>query len=299
MNDRSSPTSQPNRPDVPATPAHTPWPPATAANTTGSPSALPSPTGRSISAAQLRGVPIDGISVTERLSVLAHDLNNMLDGTMRQLGIAIMHVHALPQAQRDDLTRRLQSINAALGQMASLIGTVDGGPISGEAGQAGQWVLTIGDAISHACAMFDHRAGQSGISIARDIAPAASAIPSVGLFCILINGIKNAIEALERTRRTGEIIVSARVTIFGSQERIVIEIADDGPGLDRNVQGRDVFAPGVTQRKAGLGLGLAIAKQAAAELGGTVELVTRPVGTGMCLRLVVPLDSLANRSRAA
>ncbi|HEX5329016.1 HAMP domain-containing sensor histidine kinase [Sulfuricurvum sp.] len=68
---------------------------------------------------------------------------------------------------------------------------------------------------------------------------------------------------------------------------IVIEVIDEGCGIDESV---DLFAPFKRQgNKSGVGLGLFLAKSAAEAIGATITLTNREDGIdGSCARLVLP-----------
>jgi signal transduction histidine kinase len=68
--------------------------------------------------------------------------------------------------------------------------------------------------------------------------------------------------------------------------RIVIEVADDGPGVPAAIAER-VFDPLVTARPGGTGLGLALARRIATAHGGTIVLVDA-VGSGATFRIELP-----------
>lgn len=74
-----------------------------------------------------------------------------------------------------------------------------------------------------------------------------------------------------------------------SPEALLVEIADDGPGLSAEAK-RRVFEPFFSTRVGGSGLGLRIAKQTMEEHDGRIELATSHLG-GALLRLVFPLPS--------
>lgn len=86
---------------------------------------------------------------------------------------------------------------------------------------------------------------------------------------------------------------SARVSAFRDGEDAVIEVADDGPGVEE-AELEAVFEPfhrGERSRNretGGAGLGLAVARQAARASGGDVRLINRPEG-GLTARLTLPL----------
>src|SRR5258705_379692 len=75
-------------------------------------------------------------------------------------------------------------------------------------------------------------------------------------------------------------------------ERLLVEVADEGPGVPPEIRAT-LFEPFVTARKkGGTGLGLAVARRFVEDHGGTIELVADPpLGgpTGARFRLVLPL----------
>lgn len=76
--------------------------------------------------------------------------------------------------------------------------------------------------------------------------------------------------------------VSVTLTATSDDRRVVIEVADDGPGVP---DGIDIFARGAGEAGS-TGLGLWLARTIAEAHGGTVELV--PTGVGATFRLVLP-----------
>lgn len=80
--------------------------------------------------------------------------------------------------------------------------------------------------------------------------------------------------------------VTLRARTEGSAD-VVLEVADEGPGLDPEEQSR-VFAPYHTTRGGGTGLGLAIVQAVASDHGGRVEVESRK-GGGATFRLVLPV----------
>jgi two-component system sensor histidine kinase HydH len=98
------------------------------------------------------------------------------------------------------------------------------------------------------------------------------------LLQILTNLIRNAVEA---TGGDGEIQVRAR----REGRHIVIEVEDDGPGLSPAAR-EHLFQPFFTTKTSGTGLGLAVSRRLAAQLGGKLELETaEPHGVRAVLTL--------------
>ena len=71
---------------------------------------------------------------------------------------------------------------------------------------------------------------------------------------VLLNLLKNSIQALERTEK-GKISIHALQT-----ERISIDIADNGPGIPPELQEK-IFIPFFTTKSEGSGIGLSLCKQ--------------------------------------
>lgn len=244
---------------------------------------------------RLKSPPVDPTIVSDRLGELAHEVNNLLDGSMRQVGLVLHRVEAVQGhvAELDDLDRRLKSVLVSMQQMGRLVEQAGNNrvPIGGDIGNS----LSIEEAIEHACAMFEQRAAVHGISITRDVGREARDLPAATLPCVLLNGLKNAIEAMTRRPNPGVITLTARLGQLTGERRLVLEIADEGPGLPLPLLGKDVFGAGVTSKSSGLGIGLGIVKQAVVEVGGQVELVPQVGGVGMVLRAIVPVDRLYAR----
>jgi two-component system, NtrC family, nitrogen regulation sensor histidine kinase NtrY len=96
----------------------------------------------------------------------------------------------------------------------------------------------------------------------------------------LINLVRNAIEAL-RDSHDGRIALSAARDLDG---RIVIQVADNGPGIPAD-QREKVFVPFFTTKRQGSGVGLTLARQIAILHGGTVAISeTRGGGATVSLR---------------
>jgi signal transduction histidine kinase len=84
---------------------------------------------------------------------------------------------------------------------------------------------------------------------------------------------KNAIDAL--AGRGGVVQLSA---VPGAEETVVIRVADNGPGIPREIRSR-VFEPGFSTKKSGWGIGLSLAKRIVEENhGGKLTLASSEQG---------------------
>ena len=82
------------------------------------------------------------------------------------------------------------------------------------------------------------------------------------------NLLKNAIQAIPE-ERDGEI----QINLEDNTEEILIEITDNGVGIETEVQDK-LFVPNFTTKTTGMGLGLAIAKNIIELSGGTITFTT-------------------------
>lgn len=100
---------------------------------------------------------------------------------------------------------------------------------------------------------------------------------------IVLNLVLNAEQALE-PQRGGRITVRT----FGHSRHQVLEVADDGPGISKELRGR-IFEPFFTTKDVGegTGLGLSISHGIAYAHGGSLELCPNPA-RGACFRLMLP-----------
>jgi signal transduction histidine kinase len=98
----------------------------------------------------------------------------------------------------------------------------------------------------------------------------------IQLYRVLVNLLRNAAEAGAH---------GARATAHHASPTVVIEIADDGPGLPEKIRA-ELFRPFAgSTRRGGSGLGLAIARDLMVAHGGGIELVETDSGTTFRLTL--------------
>mgnify|MGYP006294834385 FL=1 len=79
---------------------------------------------------------------------------------------------------------------------------------------------------------------------------------------------------------------SIEVTIAPHRDRVVLAVADSGPGVPSDIRDR-VFDPFFTTKASGSGIGLAIVRRFVEDAGGKVSLEERP-GGGTILRIDFP-----------
>jgi two-component system sensor kinase FixL len=101
---------------------------------------------------------------------------------------------------------------------------------------------------------------------------------------VLLNLIRNAVEAMAGTTASRLAVVAARCG-----ERVEIRVTDNGPGLAPAVRDR-LFQPFVTTKPEGLGVGLSICRAIVEAHGGELTAAS-PAGGGTCFSFTVPCSA--------
>ncbi len=85
---------------------------------------------------------------------------------------------------------------------------------------------------------------------------------------------------------------NVRVRAFRDGEAVVVEVADDGPGIPPEMEGR-VFEPFFTTKEvgSGAGLGLDVARRVVVGHGGDISVETGPEGTRFAVRLPLEIQT--------
>ncbi len=247
--------------------------------------------------------PSSGPETADQLTVLAHDLSNMLDGSMRWLSLAAAAMpEDVQESASDDLTKAREQIGTVLStleRMSSMVNTAMrsksvpiGSPILGVSE-----AMNIAMAIDHAVDVVRPMASASGASIKVRIDPRAGRLPAGPLYTVVLNGLFNAVQSIGSATSVdsldpgGEIEIIARVD--ANREETIIEIHDDGVGLDRKVRNNQAFKHGVSTKEDHSGYGLSMAHQIVEQLEGVITLTQREdrdstARPGATLRVCIP-----------
>ena len=97
---------------------------------------------------------------------------------------------------------------------------------------------------------------------------------------VLINLLQNAFEAFGDKKSDGR--VEVRVEETG--DTVAVTVSDNGPGIPPEIL-QSLFTPFNTSKESGLGLGLVISKDIAADYGGRIEVSSSDAGTRFTVHL--------------
>jgi nitrogen fixation/metabolism regulation signal transduction histidine kinase len=129
-------------------------------------------------------------------------------------------------------------------------------------------------------------------------APLAAAIDRQMLRRVVVNLVRNSVQAIREARASGRVAQLGHVVVsgHGGPDGSSITVEDDGPGVPEEARER-IFDPYFTTKVDGTGLGLAIVKKIVVEHNGSIE-VTRSERLGGA-SFVVKLPSPSSLAIAA
>ena len=205
---------------------------------------------------------------------IAHEINNPLEGMSNYLALAR---EDLLQDKPGDAARRLDSLQEGVRRMTAIVGQV---LAHADPATAPLSPVDVAASLAQTAHFVASRPEFAGIRVVDEL-PAG--LPKVAgrpaLLCqVFLNLMLNACEAQPKG---GEIRLAAR----RDKDRVVIEIADRGPGVPPQDAAR-IFEPFYTTKQSS-GLGLSICHAIVTQHGGTLRLEERP-GGGALFRIDLP-----------
>jgi PAS domain S-box-containing protein len=122
------------------------------------------------------------------------------------------------------------------------------------------------------------------VKLVRDVPskPLIAAVDPLRIQQAVVNLLKNALQATASG--------SVTIRLAGDDQRLMIAVADTGPGMDEEIRSR-AFEPFFTTkpREDGLGLGLVYAKHVIEAHNGTIEVASEP-GRGSTFTILLPIE---------
>ena len=109
---------------------------------------------------------------------------------------------------------------------------------------------------------------------------------------MLVNLLKNAMEAIDELKKSGGLKGPPRIEIraYVRQDFLVLEVQDNGIGIEQKNL-KTIFGAGYTTKREGSGLGLHSAANFVAGSGGKIQPLSDGYGTGTTMRVTLRLNS--------
>jgi nitrogen fixation/metabolism regulation signal transduction histidine kinase len=142
-------------------------------------------------------------------------------------------------------------------------------------------VLSLKDRIREVCDLFSNTENV-GIAFKDDVRDIMILADQVQLTRVLVNLVKNAIQAIPKERKG---IIN--IEIIEKKDWSIVKIMDNGTGISEELQDK-LFQPNFTTKTGGMGLGLAISKRIIEDFKGRIWFETE-VGKGSCFYVELPI----------
>lgn len=139
--------------------------------------------------------------------------------------------------------------------------------------------VSIHETLERVLALLAPQLGAHGIRVDRSVSATNARVAgdSSQLAGLFMNLLINAIDAQPQGGRI--VVATATRGLPGGAPAMTITIADDGPGIPRELRD-EIFRPFVSTKATGTGLGLPVAANTARDHGGSLTLAETPDGIG-------------------
>ena len=192
---------------------------------------------------------------------VAHELNNPMDGILRYINLSI---RAIEKQQFEKPVEYLNECRSGLMRMVRIIGEL----LEFSRGRHLELQFTsIQKILAEAVKAMEPKCTGVDIAVTDDLENTNNKFEGDNLLQVFCNLIKNAADAMEGNG-------ALDVTISGTDEEVVVEFKDTGPGFPAEHAG-SIFEPFFTTKEngAGTGLGLAICKDIIEKYKGRIEAI--------------------------
>jgi len=215
--------------------------------------------------------------VGEMASVVGHDLRNPLAAVSNSL---FLLRHSLGDTVSELQARQFEIAEREIAKAAAILEDLSAYVRPGEP------VINTVDIGTLVTEVLEVAPPREGVDVTLDVPAISLLADRVQLAQVLTNLFTNAYDAMGDGG-------SLRVIARNEGRMAVIEVEDDGPGIDEGLVER-IFEPFYTTKQHGTGLGLAIVRRLVEAHGGSVRL---HVDGGRGTRFVVTLPASTHRAR--
>ena len=241
-------------------------------------------------------------SADESAAQLTHELANLLDGSLRQLALALGELTdraeeaagpGVPAGGETATIHRLEAASSAMVRMAHLLKRWVSMP-GGDAASLYSMNATLGEAVGYVRRLMEPRLVAGGIDLRVELPEEMAGMQAGPIYHVVANGVRNSVEAIVGV--DAALVVERSIDVRFERDveggELRLTVSDTGPGLDAGLA-RDSMGhvrAGATTKASGHGLGLAISRQIVESLGGELVLGNRE-GGGAELRVSWPAGS--------
>lgn len=217
----------------------------------------------------------------EMASGLAHEINQPLYAIGNYAEAALARLENV--AASEELVSSLKSVAEQAARASEIVRRMR---YFARKPSAARSPTDINQVVRNAVRLIAGDAEKEGVQISLRLARNLASVDLDGLQIeqILLNLLRNALEAMRGCNEQGRILVSTRA----AKDGIRIAVRDTGPGVDRH-RFAEIFDPFVTTKPDGLGMGLSICRTLVEAHDGRLWVESRP-GHGATFRFLLPYE---------
>jgi C4-dicarboxylate-specific signal transduction histidine kinase len=147
--------------------------------------------------------------------------------------------------------------------------------------------LSTGELIEGVVKLVELEAETAGIELRVNVEPGLPPVLADLVMCeqLLLNLLKNAMEAMQETESTKELWISGT---RGPDDAVEIAVMDRGPGISPEIEA-ELFAPFFTTKPQGMGIGLNICRSIVELHEGRLWFTRNSGGPGITFRFTLPV----------
>ena len=226
----------------------------------------------------------------QRYAFVAHDLKNLVS----QLSLMVKNHERFgerPEFQED----MIETIKSAVARMENVMTRLSGGNLGARENEAGERATGPAEGSNGAepeagvvpllqrlVAEYEDSVDTLDLSLSGQAAHCGPRTDCARIETMLNHLLQNAIEAAGAQGRI-------TVTLRDQDNQMVIEVRDDGPGMEARFIEEELFKPFRSTKSGGFGIGAYQCRVLARELGGELEAISAP-GAGTTMRLILPRE---------
>lgn len=223
-------------------------------------------------------------AIGQTVAGLAHCVKNILYGLKG--GVYVVNT-GLKNDKPEQLKTGWDMVNRNIGKVSDLV--MDLLSYSKER-EPDYQRCSLNTIVGEACDLMELAAQEAGVKIKQNLDQGIGEgfLDPKGIHRCMLNLISNAIDACRfDLDRKKDCVVEVR-TVFEDQDTLVIQVSDNGGGMDEEVKSKIFTSFFSTKAGAGTGLGLLVTQKIIKEHNGTIS-VESEVGKGSTLTIRLPV----------
>lgn len=216
-------------------------------------------------------------SVGELAASIAHEIRNPVAGISS--AVQVLSAELPPGDEREaifeEIIRQTQRVNRAVTDLLSYARPSTPELLPG----------SVNDPTRRALTLLEAQRRGAGVELSLELEPniPPALLDAQQIQQVFVNLMMNALQAMPEG---GTLTISSAV----QDENIVVEIADSGPGIPKEIM-QDIFKPFFTTKHQGTGLGLSICRSIVENHCGTIG-VQSERGSGARFRITLPIHRI-------